>query len=122
MKYTKEQRLAIGKRIYDGEINRFEAAEEYGINDQTARDYMRLYRDTNKLPPKRSQQRTYGIAKAKSTPAPEGIKDYESMTKEELVDALIMARINEARLKKGYLVEGVGAEKKYIRFVKKNIK
>ena len=122
MKYTKEQRLAIGKRIYDGEINRFEAAEEYGINDQTARDYMRLYRDTNKLPPKRSRQRTYGIAKAKSTPAPEGIKDYESMTKEELIDALIMARINEARLKKGYLVEGVGAEKKYIRFVKKNIK
>ena len=55
-------------------------------------------------------------------PAPEGIEDYESMTKEELIDALIMARINEARLKKGYMVEGVGAEKKVIRFVKKNTK
>lgn len=53
---------------------------------------------------------------------PEGIEDYESMTKEELIDALIMARINEARLKKGYMVEGVGAEKKVIRFVKKNTK
>ena len=51
MKYTKEQRLDIGKRIYDGELSRYEAAEEYGISDQTARDYMRLYRDVNNLPP-----------------------------------------------------------------------
>ncbi len=100
MKYTKEQRLDIGKRIYDGELSRYEAAEEYGISDQTARDYMRQYRDINNLPPKHSRQHTYGIARAKSMPAPEGLEDYESMTKEELIDALIMARINEARLKK----------------------
>ena len=53
MKYTKEERMEIGRRIYDGEISRYEAAEEYGINDQTARNYMRLYRDANHLPPKR---------------------------------------------------------------------
>ena len=122
MKYTKEQRLDIGKRIYDGEISRYEAAEEYGISDQTARDYMRQYRDVNKLPPKFGRPRTYGQARANPMPAPEGIEDYESMTKEELIDALIMARINEARLKKGYMVEGVGAEKKVIRFVRKNTK
>ena len=122
MKYTKEQRLDIGRRIYDGEITKFEAAEEYGINDQTARDYMQLYRDVNKLPPKRAHRSRLGIARAKSKPTPAGMEDLESMTKEELIDALIMARINEARLKKGYMVEGVGAEKKYIRFVKKNTK
>ncbi len=120
MKYTKEQRLAIGRRIYDGEITKYEAAEEYGISDQTARDYMRQYRDTNQLPPKRGQRSTYGIARGKSRPIPAGMEDLQAMTKEELIDALIMARINEARLKKGYMVEGVGAEKKYIRFVKKN--
>ena len=43
MKYTKEQRLDIGLQIYDGELSRYEAAEKYDINDQTARDYMRLY-------------------------------------------------------------------------------
>ena len=122
MKYTKEQRLDIGRRIYDGEITKFEAAEEYGINDQTARDYMRLYRDVNKLPPKRAPRSRLGIARAKSKPTPAGMEDLESMTREELIDALIMARINEARIKKGYMVEGVGAEKKYIRFVKKNTK
>lgn len=120
MKYTKEQRLDIGKRIYDGELSRYQAAEEYGISDQTARDYMRQYRDANNLPPKHGRHYMYGIAKAKTVPAPEGIKEYEAMTKEELIDALIMARINEARLKKGYLVEGDGAQKKYIPIGRKN--
>ena len=43
MKYTKEQRLDIGRRIYDGELTRYEAAEEYGSSDETARNYMRQY-------------------------------------------------------------------------------
>ena len=122
MKYTKEQRLDIGKRIYDGELSRYEAAEEYGISDQTARDYMRQYRDASNLPPKGGRLCMYGLAQAKAVPKAEGIKDYETMTKEELIDALIMARINEARLKKGYLVEGVGAQKKYIPIGRKNTK
>ena len=53
MKYTKEQRLDIGRRIYDGELTRYEAAEEYEISDETARNYMRQYRNANQLPPKR---------------------------------------------------------------------
>ena len=122
MKYTKEQRLDIGRRVYDGELSRYEAAEEYGISDQTARDYMRLYRDVNQLPAKRSQRVNYGLAKGKANPEPNGMEDLQNMTKEELIDALVMARINEARLKKGYMVEGVGAEKKYIPIGKKNIK
>ena len=40
MKYTKEERLDIGRRIYNGEIGRSEAAEEYGIGDDTAKDYL----------------------------------------------------------------------------------
>ena len=45
MKYTLKQRLDIGRRIYEGELTRFQAAEEYGINDNTARNYMWLYRE-----------------------------------------------------------------------------
>ena len=40
MKYTLEQRLDIGRRIYEGEITRFQAAQEYDINDNKARNYM----------------------------------------------------------------------------------
>ena len=32
MKYTLKQRLDIGRRIYESELTRFQAAEEYGIN------------------------------------------------------------------------------------------
>ena len=44
MKYSKEQRLEIGRRIYQGEITLATAANEYDINLYTARDYLRLYK------------------------------------------------------------------------------
>ena len=105
MKYTKEERMDIGRRIYDGEISRYEAAEQYGINDQTARSYMRMYRDTNKLPPKRGKS---SIATPSFQKTPVGMEELESMTNEQLIQELVKARITEARLKKGYEVKGDG--------------
>lgn len=52
MKYTKEERLDIGRRIYEGKFSRYTAAEAYVINKQTARNNLRMYRDINHLPPK----------------------------------------------------------------------
>ena len=103
MKYTKEQRLDIGRRIYYSEISRYEAAEEYGISEQTARNYMRMYRDVNRLPPKHGQRSTGSFKKE-----PVDLDELKSMTKEELIQELIKARITEARLKKGYEVKGDG--------------
>ena len=37
-----------------------------------------------------------------------GLEDYETMTREELIQELVRARIAEARLKKGYEVKGDG--------------
>ena len=37
MKYTKEERLEIGRRIYSGELSRYEAGEHSGISPTTAR-------------------------------------------------------------------------------------
>ena len=51
MKYTEEERIAIGREIYTHEISIYEASIKYKINYYTARDYMRLYRDKNGLPP-----------------------------------------------------------------------
>ena len=106
MKYTKEERLDIGRRIYDGELTRYQAAEQYGISDQTARDYMRQYRDENHLPPKRAAKTTIHSPSFRDAPA--GMEDLESMTKEQLIQELVKARITEARLKKGYEVKGDG--------------
>ena len=110
MKYTKEQRLDIGRRIYNGELSKFEAADQYGICWQTARDYMWQYRYENNLPPKRPNHanRTSSSIQ-KSPPEPKGLEAYEAMSKEELIQELVKARIAEARLKKGYEVKGDGS-------------
>ena len=120
MKYNKEQRLDIGRQIYGGEMSRYEAAEKYDISDQTARNYMRMYRDVNHLPPKHAggTSRTATV-KMEVNKKPADLNDLESMSKEELIQELIKSRIQEARLKKGYEVKGDGA---VIRYVKKNIK
>ena len=106
MKYTLGERLDIGRRIYNGEISRYQAAEEYGISDQTARDYMRLYRSSEGLPPKRGRKQVGEAVLLKTEPAE--LAELQSMTREELIREVMRARIREARLKKGYEVKGDG--------------
>ncbi len=87
MKYTRKERLDIGRRIYDGEITRSQAAEKYGIGSYTARDYMRMYRDLNKLPPMRSRKNSYDtfsrVIKSMDS------EKLETMTKDELIRILL---------------------------------
>jgi len=47
---TKEDKLNIGKRIYNKEISKYEAAELYNISVDTARNYLRMYRDSIGIP------------------------------------------------------------------------
>ena len=86
MRYTPEERLEIGRRIYENEINRYQAAIEYGISEACARNYMRAYRDTNGMPGK---NRCGGIRRDEEQPQPiktdPALEEYESMTKEELI-------------------------------------
>ena len=117
MKYNKEQRLDIGRRIYDGEITKYDAAEQYDISYQTARDYMRLYRNVNHLPPKQGRSSSGGNSIRKPAPELNNLEVYEAMSKDELIQELVKARIAEARLKKGYEVKGDGS---VIHYVSKN--
>ena len=57
-------------------------------------------RDVNHLPPRKGVQHICGLAKTRSVPTPTGLEELQSMTKEELINALVMAKITEARLKK----------------------
>ena len=43
-KYSKEERTAIGKAVYEKQISINAAAEKYGINPYTVRDYYRQYK------------------------------------------------------------------------------
>lgn len=80
MQYTYAERLKMGHRIYEGEITRYQATAEYRINDQTACSYMRMYRDANGLPQKQKIRGT-GQMKIANQSAPDGLKEYEAMTK-----------------------------------------
>ena len=120
MKYTKEQRLDIGRRIYEGEISRYDATVEYDIGSDTARSYMRLYRDEHHLPAKHAEKHAGRISGIPQTPT--CLEDYKAMSKEELIRALVQAKITEARLKKGYEVKGAGAQKEFVPLDSKSIR
>lgn len=114
IKYSKEERLQIGKEIYTHSIFISEAANKYDINPYTARDYMREYRDINHLPPMDDGRDQLIILQKKNRSKYE---DLEDMTKSELIDEVIKARVEAERAKKGYFVEGDGQGKVF-----KNIK
>ncbi len=122
MKYTKEQRFDIAKRVYDGELTVEEAAVKYELNPSSVKGYLRLYRAETGLPPRTRRKKTGNATQHIRDQKDSSLKEYEAMSKEELIDALVMARINEARLKKGYSVKGSGVEKKYLSIDSGNIK
>jgi transposase len=122
MKYTKEQRLDIAKRVYDENLTVAEAAVKYNLDPSTVKYYLRLYREETGLPVRTRRKENGNAILHVEEQKDSSLKEYETMSKEELIDALIMARINEARLKKGYSVKGSGVEKTYIPIDSGNIK
>ncbi len=122
MKYTKEERLKIGKQIYENRLTKHEVSEQYGIGVDTARVYMRLYRDSNNLLPKNQSTNNVNFTKHSASSTKFELSDYETMSKQELIKELIKSKANELRLKKGYTVEGAGAKKVFIPLNNKNTK
>lgn len=98
MKFTKEERLAIGQKIYSGEISKYEASEQYDINFNTARDYMRLYRDANHLEPKKRKVDSVSNYSEKHMKKAEMLNFYAEMSKEELISEIIKLRRAQEKL------------------------
>lgn len=122
MKYTKEERLNIGRRVYTGELTELEAQQEYGIGRTCVQNYVYQYKVANGIPTRKLNQKN-GQMKTLSQSSDEmDISVYEAMSKEELIEELIRAKVNELRAKKGYEVKGDGANKEYISLNNKNTK
>lgn len=51
MKLSLSKRLEIGKIIYDRHLSVRQASIKYGISEETAKQYLRIYRETNNLEP-----------------------------------------------------------------------
>ena len=119
MKYTKEQRLDIGRQIYTGEISKEDAMAKYEISRSGAEGYVTQYKRANSIPVQNH--------KSNSMPKVQVIPDadlelYQSMSKEELIQQLILFKANELRAKKGYEVKGDGRKKEFIILNNKNSK
>ena len=123
MSFTKEQRLDIGRRVYNQELSHTEASIQYGIALTSVNRYVHDYKVSIGVS---TEQRISGKNKASSVKQPDtssiDIEAYRAMSKDELIDELIRAKVNEARAKKGYEVKGVGAGKEYISLSSRNLK
>ena len=116
MRYTKAERIDIGRQIAEHKISKPMAEEKYQISRTSAENYVRLYQESigKSVPEKKPAQK---ISASSDT-----LEKYMAMSKEELIDELILAKANELRAKKGYEVKGAGANKEFIPLNNKNSK
>ena len=125
MKYSKEERLEVGKKIHESGLSNLNAGIMFGISEESARRYRILYEQSQGIEHDSSCAHKGPVDTAALITPGEPVSisdDYSSMTREELIEELMKSKIREARLKKGYLVKGVGADKEYILLDSKNTK
>ena len=116
-KYTKEQRLDIGRRVVEHEYTYAEAAEVYEISFPTVANYVKEFKSVNNVGIDGRFSRKRG-----ATEEIESIEALSKLSKDELINEVIKAKIEEARAKKGYIVKGVGVNKEFIPINGKNSK
>ena len=117
MKYKEEQQLEIGRKILESGRTNLDVAMEYGISEESARRYRIKYEKSIGIVRNSDRSSRY------STPSEAFDKSvYEEMSREQLLEELMKTKINEARLKKGYMVKGDGAEKEYFLSDNRNTK
>lgn len=83
---------------------------------------MRRYREREGLPVRVGRQKVCSDSVIRRSSEAADMEEYNAMSKEELIRELVISKINEARLKKGYMVKGEGANKEYIPLDSKNTK
>ena len=121
MKYTEDERLEIGRKVYAGEMTVRAATEQYHVSHTSIENYVALYREKEGLPP-RDYNCNPNRSKLIKVKTSSDYSEFETMTREELIGEIIKARIGEARAKKGYMVKGDGARKEFVPITNKNTK
>ena len=103
MKYSKEERIEIGRRVHEGELTYLKAQQEYSVSEESIRRYVHTYRESAGIHVPSPLTRKLELIGEDIS----GYEKYQNMTKDELIDELI-------RAKKGYEVKGGGPNKEYV--------
>lgn len=115
MKYSKQERLEIGRKIHESGMSSLKAASIFDICEESARRYRVMYEESIGI----NHQLEKSVIRSETSSS---YGDYSSMSKEELIEELMKARVREARLKKGYKVKGDGADKEFFLLDSKSTK
>ena len=121
MLYNKEDRLKIAERVYTKEIDFDKAMIEYGLSYRTLTRYIHDYKTENGIKTKTVAPRNSNRIRKENDDFID-IEAYKAMSKEELINELILAKANALRAKKGYEVKGDGANKVFVPLNNKNSK
>ena len=116
MQYTKEEKLDIARRVVQHELTYSSAAEQYSVSMPTIYLWIKEYKRVNNIVIDGRSDFSPNFSREKD------METLNSMSKEQLIDEVIRARIGEERAKKGYEVKGGGQSKEYVSLYNKNTK
>ena len=114
MKVPKEEKLILVEKLKSGEMNIHQVMKEYGVSRSCVYTWLQkslLPEKPKVYKPSPNKKKVVELVKKEDEI---DISVYQNMTKDELIDELILAKANELRAKKGYEVRGVGANKEFI--------
>ena len=115
-KYTVEEKLSIVNMNLQDHMSIIQIEKETGISDSLISAWIHKYLDNGLQGLENKKNKKSGNVYA-------ALHTSKSLTKEERLELENMKlKIENERLKKGYLVKGVGANKEYVTFLEKNMK
>ena len=115
-KYTVEKKLSIVNMNLQDHMSIIQIEKETGISDSLISAWIHKYLDNGLQGLENKKNKKSGNVYA-------ALHTSKSLTKEERLELENMKlKIENERLKKGYLVKGVGADKEYVTFLEKNMK
>ena len=115
-KYTVEEKLYIVNMNLQDHMSIIQIEKETGISDSLISAWIHKYLDNGLQGLENKKNKKSGNVYA-------ALHTSKSLTKEERLELENMKlKIENERLKKGYLVKGVGADKEYVTFLEENMK
>ena len=114
--YTVEEKLSIVNMNLQDHMSIIQIEKETGISDSLISAWIHKYLDNGLQGLENKKNKKSGNVYA-------ALHTSKSLTKEERLELENMKlKIENERLKKGYLVKGVGANKEYVTFLEENMK
>ena len=114
--YTVEEKLSIVNMNLQDHMSIIQIEKETGISDSLISAWIHKYLDNGLQGLENKKNKKSGNIYA-------ALHTSKSLTKEERLELENMKlKIENERLKKGYLVKGVGANKEYVTFLEENMK